>query len=137
MTGDSLLDRGAEAFAVDRKRAARRHPHGIGAAEDERAQPAHLGVQEAHGVAFRVVGTEGIGTDQFGQPGRRVRRRHPRRPHLVQHYLLPAPRQLPSRFAAGETAADHMHCLGCVAHFGEVLATAIDCKSASQISAKE
>ena len=51
--------------------------------------------------------------------------------HLVQHDRLPAARQLPSRLAAGETAADHVHRMGCVRHDpGEVTAAATDCKRA-------
>ena len=55
-----------KAVAVDRERAAGRHLVGVGGAHDQRAEPAHLLVQQADGVVLRVVGAERVGADQFG-----------------------------------------------------------------------
>ena len=61
-------DRGGKAVAVDRQRAAGRHLIGVGRAHDQRAEPAHLLVQQADRVVLLVVGAERIGADQFGEP---------------------------------------------------------------------
>ena len=76
--------------------------------QDQRAQPPHLLVQQAHGVAHGVVGAERVGADQLGQPVGPVRIGRPHRPHLVQHHRHAAPGELPGCLAAGEAAADDM-----------------------------
>ena len=63
-----LGDGGGKPVAVDRQRAAGGHLVGVGRAHDQRAQPAHFGVQQADRVVGGIVGAEGIGADQFGQP---------------------------------------------------------------------
>ena len=64
---------GGKALAVDRERAAGRHLVGVAAAHDQRAEPAHLLVQQADRVGLAVVGAERIGADELGQRLRLVR----------------------------------------------------------------
>ena len=64
-----------KSVAVDGERAAGRHLMGVRRAHDERAEPAHLGVQQADRVVILVVGAERIGADQFGIAIGLVRRR--------------------------------------------------------------
>ena len=61
-------DGGGKAVAVDRQRAAGRHLVGVGRAHDQRAEPAHLRVQQADGVVLPVVGAERVRADQLGEP---------------------------------------------------------------------
>ena len=63
-----LGDRGREAVPVDRQRPARRQLVAVAHRHDQRAQPAHLLVQQADRVAHRVVGAERVRADQLGQP---------------------------------------------------------------------
>ena len=55
-----------------------------------------------------IVGTEGIGADQLGQPVGLVRLGLPLGPHLVQHDGDAAAGELPGGLRAGEAAADDM-----------------------------
>ena len=50
--GDRRLDRGGKAVAVDRQRAAGRHLMRVGRAHDQRAERAHLAVDDADRVVF-------------------------------------------------------------------------------------
>ena len=70
MVVQRLGDGGGKAVAVDRERAAGRHLVGVGRAHDQRAQPAHFGVQQADGVVGGIVGAERVGADQFGEARR-------------------------------------------------------------------
>jgi hypothetical protein len=72
-----------ESLAVDRERSSGRDLIGVGAAHDERAEPPHFRVQQADGVRSGVVGAEGIGADQLGQPVGPVRVGSPFGAHLV------------------------------------------------------
>ena len=99
----------AYAPAVDGERATGRQLVGIGRAHDQRAGAAHLLVDHADGVVLRIVGTEGIGTDQLGERVGEVGLGPAHRPHLVQHHRHARLRELPCRFAAGEPAAHDMH----------------------------
>ena len=98
---------GGKAVAVDRQRAARRHLIGVGGAHDERAEPPHLGVQQADRVVLVIVGAEGIGADQFGEPP--VLCAAVVRSGRISCSVTGTPlRQLPGGFGAGEAAADDM-----------------------------
>ncbi len=77
MVVQRLGDGGRKAVAVDRQRAAGRHLVGVGRAHDQRAQPAHFGVQQADRVVGGIVGAERVGADQFGQALGAVRLGHP------------------------------------------------------------
>ena len=103
-------DGGGKAVAVDRERAAGRHLVGVGRAHDQRAEPAHLLVQEPDGaLRSRIVGAERVGADQFGKLSGLVRGGRADRPHLVQHHGHAAARDLPGGLGAGEAAADDMN----------------------------
>ena len=101
-------DGGGKAVAVDRERAAGRHLVGVGRAHDQRAEPAHLGVQQADGVVVRVVGAERVRADELGEAVGLVRGGRAQRPHLVQHDRHAGLRELPGGLRAGEAAADDM-----------------------------
>ena len=49
-----------KAVAIDRQRAASRHLVGVGRAHDQRAEPAHFGVQQPDRIVGGIIGTEGI-----------------------------------------------------------------------------
>jgi len=82
---------------------------GVAGGHDDRAQPAHLGVQQADSVARPVVGAEGVGADQLGQAIGLVGVGAAHRPHLVQHHGYAGFGDLPGGLGAGQAAADHMH----------------------------
>ena len=96
-----LGDGGGKSVAVDRQRAAGGNLVGVGGAHDQRAQPAHFGVQQPDRVVGGVVGAEGIGADQFGQAVGAMGFRHPvrgasRAARRGRRHWRPA-RRLPSR----------------------------------------
>ena len=100
---------GGKAVAVDRQRAAGRHLVGVGRAHDQRAERAHLAVQQADRVVLGVVGAERVGADEFGEALGLVRGGGARRAHLVQHDRDAGVGDLPGGLAAGEAAADDVH----------------------------
>ena len=69
-------DAGGEAVAVDRQRRSGGHRWVSPCAQDQRAERAHLLVEQADGVALGIVGAEAVRADQFGQAVGVVRRRH-------------------------------------------------------------
>ena len=105
-------DRGGKTVAVDRERAARRHLMGVGRAHHQRAEPAHLLVQEADGIVLAIVGAERVGADEFRELVALVHGGRAHRPHLMQHHGDAARRDLPRRFRAGEAAADDVNGFG-------------------------
>ena len=105
---ERLGDGRGKAVAVDRQRAAGRHLVGVGGAHDQRAQPAHFGMQQADRVVGGVVGAEGIGADQLGEAVGAMRLGHPLGAHLVQHHGNAGIGDLPGGFRAGEARADDM-----------------------------
>ena len=104
-----LGDGGGKSVAVDRERAAGGHLVGVGGAHDQRAQPAHFGVQQADRIVGGVIGAERIGADELGEAVGAVRLGHPDRAHLVQHDRDARPGDLPGGFGAGKAGADDMH----------------------------
>ena len=112
MGGQRGGDSGREAVAVDRQRAAGRHLVVVRGPHDQRAEPAHLGMQQTDGVVLTVVGAERIRADEFGERGGLVGRGRAHRAHLVQHDRDAALRDLPSGLAACQAAADDMNCRG-------------------------
>ena len=102
-------DGSRKAVAVDRQRAAGRHLVGVGRAHDQRAKAAHFGMQQSDRIVGGIIGAEGVGADQFGEPLGAVRFRHPVRPHLVQHDAHTGIRDLPGSLRPGEAGADDMH----------------------------
>ena len=67
-------DRGGKAIPVDRERSTGRKHVGVGCAQHQRSQPAHLLVEEADGAALRVIGTERVRADELGEISRFVHR---------------------------------------------------------------
>ena len=95
-----------KSVAVDGERAAGRHLVRVAGAHDQRTGQPHFGVQQADGIVFGIVGTEGIGADQLGQPIGLVRIGAANGPHFMQHDRHAGLRRLPCRFGPGEAAAD-------------------------------
>ena len=91
---------------LDRQRPARRHLVGVGRPHDQRAQAAHLLVQQPDGVALGVVGPERVRADEFGQAVRPMRLGAAHGAHLVDHRAVPGFGHLPGGLGSGETAAD-------------------------------
>ena len=106
MGGERSGDGGGEAFAIDRQRSAGRHLIGVGRAHDQRAEPAHLLMQQTDGVVLLVVGAERVRADELGERRGLVGRGGAHGPHLVQHDRNAARGDLPSGLAAGKPAAD-------------------------------
>ena len=104
--GDRRGHRRGESLAVDRQRRARRHRVRVGAVHHQRAELAHLLLEQADGGVARVV-AKGVGADQLGQPIGLVRFGAAQRPHLDQVDVAAGVRGHPRRLAAGEAAADH------------------------------
>ena len=66
MRGDAVMHGLREDLAVDRERAAAGNARLIGAQQDERAEPAHLGLEQA--VRVRGLGAlEGVRADELGE----------------------------------------------------------------------
>ena len=82
----------------------------VGRTHDQRAKPAKLLMQEAYGIGSAVIGSEGIGTDEFGERVGVMGGGRAQRAHLVNHRRNAAGRDLPRRLAAGEAAADDVNC---------------------------
>ena len=109
-------DRCGKAVAIDRERAAGRKLMRIGRAHDQRAEPAHFGVQKSDGARLRVVGAERIGANELGEVSGLMRCGRAHRPHFV-HYNRHAPaRDLPGGFGTGKAAADHVNGCKSVCH---------------------
>ena len=77
----------------------------VGGGHDERAQPAHLLVQQAHGV-LQMIGAEGVGAHQLGALAGAVGGRFLLGAHLEQAHGNAAPGQLPGGLRAGQPRAD-------------------------------
>ena len=99
-------DCAGEAFAIDGKRAACRHLILVRGLHDQRLAAAKLLVQEPDGVSLLVVGSEGVGTNQFSQPVGLVRFGAAQGPHFVKDDRDAAGGDLPRSLGTGETAAN-------------------------------
>ena len=85
---------------VHRQRAAGGQPVRVGGAQDQRSGAAHLLMQQADGIVFRIVGAEGVGADELGEPVGLVRIGGANGAHLVQHDRAAGLRRLPGRLAS-------------------------------------
>ena len=103
-----LGDERGERFSVHGQGLPGRNGGGVGAGDDQRAEPAHLGFEQAAGVRD-VVGFERVRADDLGGVGASVRRGHLHRAHLDQPDLRTALRRLPRRLAARQSRPDHRH----------------------------
>ncbi len=115
------LERGGHGIgkgvAVDGQRAAGGQAGGIGALQDQRAGAAHLFMEEADGVVLEIVGAQGIGAHQFGQPLGLMGVGAAHRAHLVQHHGNAGLRRRPGGFRPRQPAADDVDG---VWHFSQV-----------------
>jgi hypothetical protein len=103
-----LRDGVRERVAIDRQRAAGRDLIRIGAAHDERAKLAHLGVEQPDRVVGGVIRTKRIGADELCETGGLMGLGHPVRPHLVQHDRDARVGDLPRSLGPGKAGADNM-----------------------------
>ena len=78
-----LGDHRRETDTIDRKGAAGGHARGVGAAHDDRAEPAHFFLEQPDGVLERVA-AERVAADELGEMVGLVDERRPHGPHLVQ-----------------------------------------------------
>ena len=76
MIGQRPFDLSAEDIAVNRHRAAGRHPGNFARAHDDAIERAHFMVQQAHRVLAVVIRPERIRADQLRQPVCLVGRGH-------------------------------------------------------------
>ena len=105
-----------EGVAVHGQSTAGRHLVGIGATQDQAVAAAHFFVQQSYRVVLGVVGAERVRAHHLRQPVGLVRLGLADGAHLVQDNRHAGRGDLPSGFAAGETAADDMDGQGCCAH---------------------
>jgi len=111
MRRERLRDRVGETVAIDRERAAGGHLIGVAGAHDQRAETAHLLMQQPDGVVLGIVGTEGVRAHELGEAIRLVRVCGALGAHLVQHDGDTVLRELPRGLGTGQSTADHVHCL--------------------------
>ncbi len=110
---EHTLDLGAKCVAIDRHCRACGHSRRLARAHDQAVEPAHLVMQQPDRVLLVIVGTEGIGAHQLGEPVGVVRGRGvTAAAHFGQADTIAALRQLPGRFASGEAAADDVDVVG-------------------------
>ena len=92
-------------LAIDRQRRPAGYARGVGRLENERAEDAHFGLEQAVRVR-RLRALECVRADELREPIGLVRRRRSRRPHLMHDDIVAALRELPRRLAAGESSTD-------------------------------
>ena len=101
-----------EDLAVDCERRATRHARVIGAVKNERAKLPHLGLEQS--VCVGGLGTlERVRADEFTELLGPMRGGAADGAHFMHHDRMPAFGELPRGFASGESAADHLHFVGC------------------------
>jgi hypothetical protein len=82
---------------------------GVAVRHDERAEAAHLLMQEADRIRFGVVRAEGVGADELRETVGLVGIGAAHRAHLVEHHGHTGLRDLPGGFGAREPAADDVN----------------------------
>ena len=113
MGGEPLGHRRRKAVAVDRQRRSGRHPVGVRRRHDQRAERAHLGMEQPDRIVLGIVRAEAVRADQFGEAVGLVRRRRlAGAAHFRQAHRDARLGELPGRLGSGEAAADDMD-LGC------------------------
>ena len=120
MLGERRCDGRREAFAIDGERGSGGHLIGIGAAQDQRAEPAHLLMKKPDRIVLLVVRAQRVGADELRKSGRLVRRRCANGPHFVKDDRHAPGRTLPGGLAPGEPAADDMHRFGMLSHLASM-----------------
>jgi hypothetical protein len=97
-------------IAVDRERRSGGNFCGIGFAHDDRAEAAHLAVEQADGVAVAVIAAKAVRTHHFGERVALMRRGHVAAPaHFGQAHAVARFGKLPCRLRPREAAADDMN----------------------------
>ena len=102
---DTELPPGVRArFAIDGERSTRRDAIGDGTLDDQRAEAAHLFLEQS--VCRRQLERlQRVRTDQLGHPVRAMHGGRANRSHLVQAHRHTASRELPGSLATGQAAA--------------------------------
>ena len=103
--GDSLR----ETVPVHRQRATRRDLMGIAHGHDERLHPPHFRMQQTDRIGLRIIRTERVGADEFGQPVGLVRISAAHRAHFMENNGHAEICGLPRGFRTGHTAADDVN----------------------------
>ena len=93
-SGDSLR----KSFAIDRKCRACRYLMSVCHAHDERIHSAHLSMKQPDGVCLRIIGSERVGADEFGEVSSLVRRCLTNGPHFVEDDMQAETGYLPGGF---------------------------------------
>ena len=97
---DRARDLGGEAVAVDRQRRAGGHAMLVGRAHDQRAERAHLLVEQADGIVLGIVGAEAVRADHLGEAVGLVRRRRvAAAAHFAEAHAQAGLGELPCGFA--------------------------------------
>ncbi len=106
MTEKGGFDSLRKSVAVDSEGASGRHLVGISRLKDDRAEGAHLAMQDPDRVGRGVVGSEGIRANELGEMGSVVGSRRLEGPHLMQNHRDAGICRLPCRFRAGQASAN-------------------------------
>ena len=108
MRRHAIVHRRGEHVAIDGERAAAGNARLVRRPEHDRAEQAHLGLEQA--VRVRRLGAlERVGAHELGETVGLVRRRAAHAAHLVDDDVVAALGELPRGFAAGEPAADDVN----------------------------
>jgi hypothetical protein len=103
--GHGFGDLLGEEPAVHGQGAARGHAHLVGHADDQRAHPPHLLLEEPGRLVERVA-AQAVRAHELGQVARLVHGRLAHGPHLEEIDGHAAARELPGRLAPGQPTAD-------------------------------
>src|SRR5437016_56559 len=95
----------AETFAIHGQSFPARNFVFHGGGDDDGTEAKHFGLELARRRSWRF-GFKRIRTDEFGEPGRRMRRCHVVRTHFVEANSYAAACRRPRRFHSGESCSD-------------------------------
>ena len=98
-----------KSLAVHRQRPARRHLMPVSGGHDQRTRRAHFPMQKPNRILVRIIGTERIGTHEFGKAAGLVGIGAHLGPHLVQHHRNPGSRHLPGRLGPRHAGPDNVN----------------------------
>ena len=109
MRVDRSRDFGGERFPVDGEGRAGGDAMRVRRAQDQRAEPTHLLMEQADRVMVRVVGAKAVRTHHFGEAVGFMRWRHvAATAHFAEAHGQASLGELPRRLASGEAATDDM-----------------------------